>query len=401
MSGLASMSHRRTLTRRLPCLAIALLCQWSVVQAQAADNQAAEAQLEQIRQAILNAAVERPTQVLSTAWIDQNGRLHETAHFQTDGEVRSVRSVRIPLFDKAKPVVAKPVSIKVELLPSAWRQKMKPGASCEAPARKLRQPLQIFSAGQVGLGSRQSFYSQTLLQETQSRWQEQVQTSARWWPQPLTAVNASNSSTNAYEAALTRTGTQTSWAVRLDLSTLPVPPSEEQPWHVRLRRQVTGSDDAVDQPWRWQLTMTMGTLRQDGSFEALWSQHAPLELSGLEQLATPADWQAMLGDRLQPIVQAWAQVLEKAWACEPIQFQVSGSPASGLLINAGQRSGLTPGDRLLLVAPEHIPQKILENGAMAHLRLAEVVQVGEHQTAIRQLAGPAASTHGRWVALPL
>ena len=394
------MSRGRTLARLLPCLAIALVCRWSAAQAQASDNQAAEAQLEQIRQAILNAAVERPTQVLSTAWIDQDWRLHETAHFQTDGEVRSVRSVRMPLFDKAKPV-AKPVGIKVELLPSAWRQKMKPGASCEAPARKLRQPLQIFSAGQAELGGRQSFYSQTLLQETQSRWQEQVQTSTRWWPQPVTSVAASQSSSGAYEAALTRSGTQTSWAVRLELSTLPAPPAEQQAWHVRLRRTVTGSDESVEQPWLWQLTMTMGTLRQDGSFEALWSQHAPLQLSGLEQQATPAAWQAMLGDRLQPIVQAWAQALEKAWACEPIQFQVSGSSASGLLINAGQRSGLNPGDRLLLVAPEYIPQKILENGAMAHLRLAEVVQVGEHQTAIRQLAGPAASTHGRWVALPL
>jgi hypothetical protein len=393
------MSHRRRLTRLLPCLAIALFCRWPAVQAQGADNPAAEAQLEQIREAILNAAVERPTQVLSTAWIDQDGRLHETAHFQTDGEVRSVRSVRMPLFDKAKPV-AKPVSIKVELLPSAWRQKMKPGAHCGAPARKLRQPLKIFSATATEPANRQSFYTQTLLREAQSRWQEQVQSSTRWWPQPSNADDI-RSTSNAYETALTRTGTQTSWAVRLELSTLPVAPSEQQPWHVQLRRQLTGFDASAEQPWLLQLTMTMGTLRQDGSFEALWSQHAPLQLSASDQQASPADWQALLGERLQPIMQGWAQALEKAWACEPIQFQVSGSPASGLLINAGQRSGLAPGDRVLLVAPEYIPQKILENGAMAHLRLAEVVQVGEHQTAIRQLAGPAASMHSRWVALPL
>ena len=354
---------------------------------------AAEAQLEQIRQAIVNAAADRPTQVLSTAWIDQQGRLHETAHFQTDGEVRSVR---MPLFDKAKEP-AKPLNIKVELLPSAWRQKMKPETRCEEPGRRWRQPLKLFAVADPGLDGSQSFHSQTLLQEALHRWQEQVQRSTRWWPQTLTQPSG-----NSYETALTAsTDTQTAWAVRIALTANTIPLTEPAPWYVRLRQTLSQSQEAPTPVWLWQLSMTMGTLNQDGSFEPQWTQHMPVPIFAAEQQASPQAWQTLVGERLQPIMREWAQTLEKAWSCEPVQFQVSSPPGSGLLINAGQRSGLLPGDRLLLVAPEHIPQRIMENGAMAHLRLAEVVRVGAHQTAIRQLAGPAAATHGRWLALPL
>lgn len=381
-----------------PARLLALLVLGCATMASAQDQvaqSAAEVQLESIREAIIKAAMDQPTQVLSTSWIDQDGRLHETAHFQTDGEVRGI-SLSTYRFEKpqAKP---KPVQVKVDFMPSAWRQKMQAGADCPAPARKLRQPLKIFSEAGPGLGGAQQYHSQSLLQAVQNLWRETVQRSDRWWPQTLDSQQA-----NAYETRLTaQATTESAWAVRLSLSALPPTQLPQEPWYERLKAKLDFTSPPAGTPWLWQLTMSMGTLGHDGTFEPQWNQHKQLTIETPQQQATPQVWMAAIGDKLGPILQEWTQAMDKAWACEPVQFQVSSPPGSGLQINAGKRSGLQAGDRLLLVAPEYIPQKILENGAMAHLRLAEVVQVGQYQTAIRQLAGPPASTHGRWLALPL
>jgi len=50
-----------------------------------------EAHLAAIRQAILNATMDRPTRVISTAWVDQHGALHEAAHFHSEAKVSGIR----------------------------------------------------------------------------------------------------------------------------------------------------------------------------------------------------------------------------------------------------------------------------------------------------------------------
>lgn len=358
----------------------------------------AEAQLERIRQAIVSAANERPTQVLSTAWIDQNGKLHESAHFQTDGEVRGVRVLS---YLNAKELAkSQPMNIQVELLPSAWRQKAKAAQQCEPPTRRLRQPLKIFSESPTGLAGDRSYYSQTLLSQAQSMWEEKVNTSSRWWPQ-----GADLAISNSYLNALTSdTSSEIAWGVRLSLSVVQAAKPPATRWYERLQKKMEKLDADYEEggpPWLWELSMAMGTLTFNGSFEPHWHHNQTLSVDSAEQVLTPQRWLSMLSDKLRPVIEQWAQALEKAWACEPVQFQVSKPIGDGLLINAGRRSGLAQGDRLLLVAPEHIPAKIFEQGSMSHLRLAEVVQVGQNQTMIRQLAGPPTSSQGRWLAMPL
>lgn len=370
------------------------------VRAQTAQGSAeAEAQLASIRQAIVDAANERPTQVLSAAWIDKDGKLHETAHFQTDGEVRGVRVLS---YLSAKPQAnSKPLKVKVDMLPSAWRKVGKSDQHCEEPVRRLRQPLKVFGELVVGLSSEQSFYGQTLLNRAQAMWQEKVNSSSRWWPQA-----ADLSTSHSYLRALTSdTGSEVAWGVRLSLSMVKPPNPPFRPWYQRLQENLERLDATSGQeagpPWLWQLNMAMGTLSSGGTFEPQWHHTQTLTIESTAQLLSPQAWLGRLSDKLSPVIAEWALAIDKAWQCEPVQFQVSKPVTDGLVINAGRRSGLSQGDRLLLVAPEHIPTKIYEEGSMAHLRLAEVVQVGQNQTIIRQLAGPPASGQGRWLALPL
>jgi hypothetical protein len=393
MMTLRAPKHSWFARLAMPVLSMGLWA-WGWAHAQSvAAPASAQAQLESIRQAIVGAAMARPTQVLNTAWIDQNGQLHESSHFQTDGEVRSIR---MPSLFNEPVQTSLPTNIQVDLLPSAWRQTAKAPASCEPSARNLRQPLKIFTHISPGFEGPQAFFGHSLLEQAQTMWSEQVKTSSRWWPDVLQERAAST-----YDIALSAPASHAvAWAVRLTLSSQQPEVAAPEPWYQRLQKNLSGIE-APGTFWSWQLTMSMGTLTQGGSFEPLWAQTMPVQVSAQEQLASPQTWMAALADRLQPIVGGWAQALDKRWTCEPIQFQVSKGQAGDLLINAGHQSGLSAGDRMLLVAPQYIPKKILEQGALDHLRLAEVTRVGQNLTTIRQLAGPPASGNTRWIALPL
>jgi hypothetical protein len=101
------------------------------------------------------------------------------------------------------------------------------------------------------------------------------------------------------------------------------------------------------------------------------------------------------------MVASWAQSLDERSQCEPVRFAVQRTPHQGMVLYAGQGSGLREGDRLLIMNPSHVPSRMLEAGAAQHLALAEVVRVGRLQTELQLLAGPALQTRGPWVAVPL
>jgi|GEM_PF-3901786 len=50
-----------------------------------------ELQLQAIRQAIVGSMGQAPTRVLSTAWVDEKGALHETTVYNTDAKLKGVR----------------------------------------------------------------------------------------------------------------------------------------------------------------------------------------------------------------------------------------------------------------------------------------------------------------------
>uniref|UniRef100_UPI0026075DFB hypothetical protein n=1 Tax=uncultured Limnohabitans sp. TaxID=768543 RepID=UPI0026075DFB len=101
-------------------------------------------------------------------------------------------------------------------------------------------------------------------------------------------------------------------------------------------------------------------------------------------------------------MQSWVAQLDKRSACEPVQFHVRRqNGAKQLELQAGVDSGLRPGDRVLLMNPSQVPSRMLEAGVAQHLALAQVVKVGPHRTELQPLAGPALTSQGPWMALPL
>ena len=345
-----------------------------------------EAQLGAIRQAILQATMDRPTRVLSSAWIDDKGALHESAHFQSQAEVRGVRVLSY-LQDEQDT----PPQISAEVLPWGWRTAQTKSTECKAPPRPWRLPLLLQTRVDNGFTGAQQFASQSVMHWVGQSWTEQMQASQRW-----RAQFKSTPPDNAYLRALTGPSeSATGWTAELVLK----PHAPVDDFSIR---QVWHDLNKNEKDWRWTLTFTLGERHaSQGPIEPRWQIEQVISIDPQDASQNPSAWVHRLKEQLQHQMQAWVVQLDQRSACEPVQFHVRRTEADKLTLQAGLASGLRAGDRVLLINHSHVPSQMLESGATQHLALAQVVSVGRDRTELQQLAGPTLAAQGHWMALPL
>ncbi len=345
-----------------------------------------EAQLAAIRQAILQATIDRPTRVLSSAWIDDKGALHESAHFQSEAQVRGVRVLSYLQDDQeAAPQVS------AEVLPWGWREARTQATECKAPPRPWRQPLMLQTRLDHGFSGAQQFASQSLLQVASQAWTQQMHDSQRWRVQLKAAPPDS-----AYMRALTGpSDSPTGWTAEVVLK----PHATEAGFSIR---QAWHAINQSETEWRWTLSFTLGERHTShGPIEPRWQIEHAITVDPQTVAQNPSAWIHRLKQQIQQQMQTWVKQLDKRSECEPVQFHVRRNGPDGLQLQAGFESGLRTGDRVLLMNPSHIPSQILEPGATQHLALAQVIKVGTDRIELQQLAGPALAVQGHWMALPL
>jgi hypothetical protein len=343
-----------------------------------------DAQLAAIRQAILDATLDRPTRVVSTAWVDDKGALHESAHFHSEAQVRGVRVLSYVQGDE--PVT----QVSAEVLPWGWKP-VGADQSCKAPPRPWRLPLGVQVVTPEGFSGPQLFASQTLVGLAQQAWSQNMQASQRWRTHNVTQVAPQLD--NAYMRALTgQTEERSGWMAEISLQ--PHAPAEARSWTDRLSQSAP--------PLRWTLSLRLGQkLSPTSRLVPQWQIEQIISVAPLALSYSPTAWAQQMQGLLQERMSQWVAQLDKQTECEPVQFHVRRQGTQSLELQAGFDSGLRPGDRVLLMDPAHVPARMLEPGVAQHLALAQVVKVGAHRTELQQLAGPALASHGAWMALPL
>ncbi len=349
-----------------------------------------EAQLEAIRQAILDATLDRPTRVISSAWVDDKGALHESAHFHSEAQVRGVRVLSYVQGDEPK------TRVSAEVLPWGWKP-LGADQSCTAPPRPWRLPLLVQTAMPEGFSGPQQFASQTLLNLAQQAWTQNMQASQRWRTQSLAAYDGPSAG-NAYMRALTgREEAPSGWTAELSLR--PHAPELTPALSERLSMGLIGPEPV----WRWTLSLRLGQQQAPlGQMAVQWQVTTVIAVSPASMSKNPSAWAQQVQGPLQAQMQSWVAQLDKRTECEPVQFHVRRqNGAQQLELQAGLDSGLRPGDRVLLMDPRQVPSRMLEVGVAQHLALAQVVKVGPHRTELQPLAGPALTSQGPWMALPL
>jgi hypothetical protein len=137
------------------------------------------------------------------------------------------------------------------------------------------------------------------------------------------------------------------------------------------------------------------------SLQTQWHMTQAISVAPLDLGKSPSSWAQSQQAALQDQMRHWVALLDKQTECEPVQFHVRRNASRGLELQAGLDSGLRPGDRVLLMNPQHVPSRMLEPSVAQHLALAQVVKVGTNRTELQQLAGPALASQGPWMALPL
>lgn len=382
------LRHALPVLRRAAVIGLTLLGGAALAQSQGRPanlSQQHEQQLQAIRQALLDATLEAPTKVVSTAWIDSQGALRESHEFRTGAEVRGVR-VTSYLQDGEEPRAR----VSADVLPWGWRPRKGPQTGCESPPRTWRQTMAITSRIDRGFASSQHSAASVVLSAAMQHWGEQLQGSGRWTP---VAWQAPPSGT--YMKALLRQPTEDShdWLATLSLRPIDDTPQTLPPlpygW-------------SAPPPWRWILSLQI-TQRQagNGDFQEVAREQLLLELDPRTLSQHPHRKLQTLTDRVMDSMADWVQRLEERTRCESAQFVVRREPDASLKLHVGSASGLRVGDRVLLMQPGWVPSRLLDARSLEHLALAEVVETGPRMTEIRLLAGPPLPPQGQWLALPL
>lgn len=370
-----------------PVLGLAALCCAAAAWPQARPSiPAHEQQLQAIRQALLEATLDTPTKVLSSAWIDSRGTLHESHEFHSQAEVRGVRVLSY-LNDGQEPQAR----VSAEVLPWNWRQRPDAQADCTPAPRAWRLPMTTMSLLGSGFAGAQQSAAQEVLASALSGWRSLLQQANRWTPVAWQAPVA-----NTYLRALQGTTDQETGGWSAVISLRPIP-GVQQAWYDALKPWDTSP------VWRWTLDVLIGQRALGGGdLKVVSQQSMELEVDPEAMARQPRLWLQALQTQLMQGMAQGLETLQAQTRCEPVQFMVRRhDQQSTLRLQAGADSGLRPGDRVLLLQPGWVPGRMLDPRSLEHLALAEVIQTGLRHTEIRQLAGPALARQGEWIALPL
>ena len=354
----------------------------------AASDDPFERQLAAIRKALVDEALKGPSRVVSTAWVDQEGRLHEDMEVTNGMKVRGVRVLEY-IDDGSNTVVAR--------IDSEQQNAETPQArTCAAPVdTRWMQHISFVSELGPGIGGEDLHYASKLLEVWRNVWVGAATSQAQRWRQSVHTPNQ----LDAYQAALQgqRSEQTGDWQLRLLLRTAPpLPAAEVATGLAALTQPALATPAKVTQ---WQVDIE---LSKRGQPQPMMRDSQRLTWSVDELGLVPPDVPLALIEQIRQSSAAGVMALNAQMACEPVQFSLLSQDGADLLISGGSHNGLRVGDRLVLVDSRELPKRVLHAGVAKRLALAQVAQVGIGQSTVRQVAGPAlpATADSAWVAMP-
>ena len=359
---------------------------------QPADSQAEstdpfEQQLGAIRKALVDEALKGPTRVVSTAWVDQEGRLHEDMEVTNGMKVRGVRVLDY-LDDGKNNIVARIATEQQQAETPQTR-------TCAAPEDpRWAQHVSFISELGPGIRGEDMHYAAEILDVWRNTWVAVANSQAQRWRQSVHTP----SQLNAYQAALQgeADAQMGDWQLRLVVRTAP-PAPPAPPSQFGQLGQATAPTAAKVTDWQVDITMT-----KRGQTQPIMRDTQRLSWSVAELGLVPPDVPQALIEQIRQASATGVLALNEQMACEPIQFSLLSQDGADLVVSGGSYNGLRAGDRLVLVDSRELPKRVLHAGVVKRLALAQVAQVGMGQSTVRQVAGPAlpATADSAWVAMP-
>ena len=382
------------MTPRLPhCLllsaALATASAWAASPAPAAPSalavSAAQAELQAIRKALVDEALDGPARVRAWAWVDGPGALHERNEVAADMRVRGVR-VREYVEKKQAPLL----SIEAKQAVSATGQ-------CRYAQGQWRLPMSVeLDISAVRMADLRAV-AMTSVQAAEQAWSNTLQVGKRFQTSARQVA-----ALNPYQRALlgavdSETGWRATWSVQAsEVAELPF-------GYVAPERRVSENHPAKANMADLVLRLDVVRERRDGrhaSREQAWSRSMPVRV----ELVT-AGWSsprltAASEAELTALAQHWGQDLERQLACEPLQYDVTDVRSKAMRINGGSAAGLQVGDRVVVMDAATVATQVWDTGSLDKVAIARVQQVDAYGAYVQAIEGQMPRADGRLVALP-
>jgi len=388
---------------RLPALLIALLLFASGAGVWA-QSLSMDEKLAAIRKSLVETALEGPTKVSATQWIDAQGVLRESSSFRSGVEVRGVRVVGYTTDNQGES------SAKLqwqELYGQSGAKSMADAKKAE-PACKLggSSRLQHLLGMQWNLSGRFSAEERNMVDELRGHWLGQLSStgaSAALWritPKPRTEGRS------GYEQALLSAGADDMpWL--LDLTVVALAPSDESNagWTNASERLLADEGARASPRTNWAFSMPAMVrielqmrLYARNQAKPVLLLNTPLTLAaqdsnwGITQLSNTARAQVL------QFAENNALELYKTMVCQTVVGEVTQALGKQFRINLGAAAGVRVGDTWVLADASKLPQRALEPGNTTNTVMAKVQYVTEHYAQLTPIAGPAQSVQMRWAA---
>jgi hypothetical protein len=345
-----------------------------------------EQELDAIKRVLVEEALQVPIQVVSPAWIDQNGQLQQGTRVVNGATVRGVRVANY-LGDgtgvTVKGIAADELSadrppVNTHLLPSdeRWMQRVSFTSDLSDSIRGDHR-----------------YFATKMLNEWRTQWDDVVRTQAIRWGQSPHVM----STLGSYQAAVQGDNSSqlADWHLSLKVHNAVAASALQGP-------SLALSKDAVSVPVKttdWQIDLV---LTKRGQHQATWlySQQLAWDVDALS--LPPPDVPQTVIDSIRLGSASGVQGINTLMSREPLQFSILNYEGQDLTVSGGSQNGLRVGDTLVLVNSRELLEPVLQASVAKGLALGEVVQVGAVQSTIRQVAGsklPMAPA-GTWMAIP-
>lgn len=338
---------------------LGIICALNLNAPARADLMGADERLEAIRNSLVQAALDGPTEVKSTQWLDKDGALRESNSFTSGMEVRGVRVLSYGRDLKDEQVGDGSANAQL----STDSKKSLKGTACSKStfADKMavwhHMTLDIVLA--PNMTGTQKYRANQILQDLRR-----------------------NLLLSSAQSRLVHLGDMTLPASRYE-QVLVGKGEEYIPWRVRLTLGVSSESLTTAPTFVAHFDVNERTLP-----DVFLSYEQLISVDSHPQDTTPKPLSPIVMDEVHAVAQGFIKTLETKLACAPPQFQVLKIQSDTFRINGGYMSGLRVGDRLVVADKEKIPNHVLEPAALASMAMTQVTSVSGYYADLKQIAGP-------------
>lgn len=381
----------------------------------------AEERLDAIRYGLLQAALQGATRVDSVAWLDAEGRLHESSSFRSGMQVRGVQVLAYVRDADGQPRarLQMPLAASAGLTPATSPAQrdvsqrdiykdsltVKPAPASTCAAKEANDGLSHLIGLELAVAGRWTAHDAPLAhalahtlntawaQASAPHWRVLADSESRGDSAIKTADDAPRS---AYEQAMLGIASASvplPWRMQVLVEPGPtVVPGTPTP--LQALQSLLGTAAPAAGVARISLSLHSGPARGPASGVLNLSADVPL-------LREPSQWgvpQLSPAGRaqVQALLARWREAISAHLACELVQPQTVAMPNGTLRLNAGALAGVQAGDEWLLADPAVFPQRLLAPGVAQQLVLARVHKVHARHAELQLLAGSAQPVQSGW-----